>query len=126
MYALFRLDEATVTEVVEELGEPELRDSVRVTLRNLEKKGWVAHRRDGPRYVYRPAVPEEDAVRAAIDHLVNTFFDDDPAKALLVLLDRLDGSIASERVRAIRSAVIGRDRLPARGVAREIRLGNGR
>ena len=61
MDALYRLDEGTAADVLKLMpGEPSY-DSVRVTFGILEKKGFVTHRRDGPRYVYRPTVPAERA-----------------------------------------------------------------
>jgi BlaI family transcriptional regulator, penicillinase repressor len=79
---------ATVQDVVERLGEEEARDSVRVTLAILEKKGHLRHRRDGNRNVYYPAVPRSVAQRSAMQHLASTFFDGSASRAILAFLDQ--------------------------------------
>ena len=96
--ALFRLEEATVAEVVDELGDESIHDSVRVTLRNLEKKGVVTHREEEQRYVYRPAIRREQARRSAMTHLVRTFFDDSPTSAMLAFLDMSESAIGEEEL----------------------------
>lgn len=84
--ALFRLKEGGVTEVRGEIPDPPGYDAVRTTLRVLEEKGVVAHRREGKRYVYRPAVSRTRARRAALEHLVRTFFDGSAEAAAVALL----------------------------------------
>ena len=87
MDALYALHEAAATEVVEHIGEPSAYDSVRVTLNNLEKKGYLEHHQEGNRNVYRPLVPREEAQRSALQHLTRTFFGGSPSEALLAFLD---------------------------------------
>jgi predicted transcriptional regulator len=68
-------------------------NSVRVTLGILEKKGYVNHRQDGQRYIYRPALSTEKATASALSHMLKTFFGGSPSKAILTLLD-----MSSERL----------------------------
>lgn len=90
MDALYQLGKATVSEVMERLPDPPSYSAVRATLRVLEEKGLVRHRQDGPRYVYLAAVPRDAARRAALQHLVNTFFEGSSERALLALLQMSD------------------------------------
>jgi len=90
MDALYQLGKATVSEVMERLPDPPSYSAVRATLRVLEDKGLVRHRQDGPRYVYLAAVPRDAARRAALQHLVNTFFEGSSERALLALLQMSD------------------------------------
>lgn len=86
MDALYRLQRATVSDILDEMPEQATYDAVRAVLRTLEQKGLVRHRPSGPRYVYSPSVPTSRARRRALDHLVRTFFDgsaEDAAAALL-------------------------------------------
>jgi BlaI family transcriptional regulator, penicillinase repressor len=96
MDVLYRLGEATVAEVVAALEEGVSYDSIRVILGILREKGYVTHRREGPRYVHRPVVPHDRAARSAVRHLVRTYFRGSPTKAVLGLLD-LEGEELSER-----------------------------
>ena len=87
MDAVYALHEAAATEVVAHIGEPRAYDSVRVTLANLEKKGYLEHRQEENHNVYRPLIPREEAQRSAFEHVTRTFFGDSPSQALLAFLD---------------------------------------
>ena len=110
MDALYRLGEAGAAEVVALLREPGSHDSVRVILANLERKGVLGHRLDGQRHIYKPVTPRETARRTALRHLVRTYYDGSPKRAILQLLDdpRLDGDDLDVLSRAIDSARQGR------------------
>ena len=84
---LHRLGEATVADVQAALPDPPSYSAVRTHLRILEDKGHAVHAVDGPRYVYTAAVAREAAGRSALRHLIATFFDDAPARAVAALLD---------------------------------------
>jgi predicted transcriptional regulator len=110
MDALYRMGQATVGEVLEAIPEPPSYSAVRATLRVLEDKGHVRHKQDGPRYLYLPTVPQERARRAALKHLVGTFFNGSAEQAVLALLQISDGNLSqsdlerlAERVRQARA-----------------------
>ncbi len=86
MNVLYGLGEAGAVEVAKRVSQKGGHDSVRVTLRILEKKGHVVHRQDGRRYVYSPTVPHKKASRSAVRGLVSTFFRGSPKRAVLALL----------------------------------------
>jgi predicted transcriptional regulator len=98
MDVLFRREEATVAEVLEALEDPPTYSAVRSILRVLEEKGHITHREDGPRYVYAPAVARERARRAALDHVVETFFDGSAESALAALLRRTDLELSDAQI----------------------------
>lgn len=85
--AVYALQEATVREVVDYMGEPDAYDSIRVILGNLEKKGYVTHQREGRTYVYAPTVPREKARKPAMEHLLETFFAGSSSSAILAFLE---------------------------------------
>lgn len=86
MDAVYALQEATVREVVDHMGEPDAYDSIRVILGNLEKKGYLTHQRDGRTYVYAPTIPREKARKPAMEHLLETFFAGSSSRAILAFL----------------------------------------
>ena len=90
---LHRLGEASVAEVQAELPDPPSYSAVRTHLRILEDKGHAAHRADGPRYVYSATVARDTAARSAMRHVLTTFFDDAPARAVAALLDDRAGAL---------------------------------
>lgn len=87
MDIIYRHGHATAAEVRDELPEPPSYSAVRALLRVLEEKGHVRHEREGPRYVYRPTLPAQEARASALRRLVATFFDDSPERAVAALLD---------------------------------------
>ena len=76
---------ATVQQIQESLPEdaPLAYNSVLTTIRILEKKGYLAHNKDGRAHVYRPLVDRDEATRSEIGHLVGRFFQN--SRELLVL-----------------------------------------
>lgn len=84
---LHRLGTATAAEVRQSMEDPPSDSAVRTHLRILEEKGHARHEQDGPRYVYLPVQAREVAGRTALRHLMRTFFDDAPERAVAALLD---------------------------------------
>jgi predicted transcriptional regulator len=86
MDVLYKLERATVSEVLAKItGQPSY-STVRAQLRVLEEKGHVRHEEHGLRYVYVPTVPRDVARRSALRHLVETFFDGSSEKLVAALL----------------------------------------
>lgn len=105
MDALYRRDEATVSDILDELEDPPSYSAVRAVLRVLEEKGHVRHRQDGPRYVYRPTIAAEKARRNALSHLVRTFFDGSAERAAVALLEMSDTELPDEVVERLAERV---------------------
>lgn len=93
MDIVYHLGEATVSNVLERIPDPPGYNSVRITLGILEKKGYLRHRQDGQRYVYKPVIAPDKAKRSVMGHLLKTFFAGSPSSAILTLLD-----MSSERL----------------------------
>ena len=96
MDVLYRLGRATAAEVLAELAGSPHYSTVRTQLRVLEEKGHVRHESDGLRYVYLPTVARHTARRAALRHLVDTFFEGSAASAVTALLGRDAGRLTDE------------------------------
>jgi predicted transcriptional regulator len=86
MDILYKLEQASVGDVLASLPDKPSYSTVRAQLRVLEEKGHVRHEEHGLRYVYAPAVPREVARRSALRHLVETFFDGSTEKVVAALL----------------------------------------
>jgi predicted transcriptional regulator len=86
MDVLYKLNRATVAEVLNKLANRASYSTVRTQLRVLEEKGHVRHEEHGLRYVYVPTVPRDVARRSALRHLVETFFDGSTEKVVAALL----------------------------------------
>ena len=86
MDVLYRLGRATAGEIMAGMPGAPSYSTVRTQLRVLEEKGHVRHHEEGLRYLYAPTVPRSTARKAAVQHLVRTFFDGSPASLLAALL----------------------------------------
>lgn len=94
MDAVYRRGRATVQEVLDSLPDPPSYSSVRAMMNLLEHKGHLKHQQDGPRYVYLPAVSPDRARRSALRHLVQTFFNGSPERAVAALLGSPDAKLS--------------------------------
>jgi predicted transcriptional regulator len=86
MDVVYRLRRATVAEVHAELPSAPTYTTVRGLLRILEEKGQLEHEDDGPRFVYFPSTPREDAGKSILSHVVRTFFDGSASEAMAALI----------------------------------------
>ncbi len=87
MDIVYRHDQVTVAEVLDELPDPPGYSAVRALMRILEQKGHLRHTQDGPRYVFSPTVPRDEARQSALSRLVQTFFDGSTEDAVVALID---------------------------------------
>jgi BlaI family penicillinase repressor len=101
--AVYRLSEATVAEVRDQIPDPPGYDSIRTTMRLLEDKGILRHRQDGQRYVYRATVEKGDARQSALNELVRTFFDGSAEAAALALLGLDRDEVSDRELQRLRS-----------------------
>ena len=90
MEVLWEKGAATVSEVVGVVaGEvPLAYSTVLTTLRILENKGYLRHKKEGRAFVYRPVVAREKAQESAIKHVLRRFFEDSPELLVLNLVER--------------------------------------
>ena len=84
----------TAAQVREAMADPPTDAAVRATLRILVEKDRLRFEHDGPRYVYSPTVPREEARRSAMRHLVSTFFGGSTEGAMAALLEIQDGDMS--------------------------------
>ena len=87
MEVIYRLEEASVGDVLERLADPPSYSAVRTMIRALEKKGLLRHRQVGTKYVYRPKTSRESASRSALRHVMQIFFGGSPTDAVAAILD---------------------------------------
>ncbi len=98
MDILYRRGRAAVAEVLGDLPDPPSYSAVRALLRVLEEKGHVEHEQEGPRYVYKPTVPRDEARQSAMDRLVRTFFDGSTEKAVAAFLGESVAELSAEEL----------------------------
>jgi predicted transcriptional regulator len=98
MEIIYQLGQGTAAEVAEAMADAPSYSSVRAMLRILEEKKLLRHRQEGPRYVYLPTVPRSTAMRSAMRHMVQTFFDGSTEGAVAALLEMDAAKLSPEEL----------------------------
>ncbi|MEP6715672.1 MAG: BlaI/MecI/CopY family transcriptional regulator [Terriglobia bacterium] len=89
MDVVWRLSAVTVAQVVDEMPSdvPLAYSTVLTTLRILEAKGYIRHRKEGRAFIYEPVVGRDQARESAVAHLLRRFFEGSAEQLVLNLLD---------------------------------------
>lgn len=108
MNVLWTRGASTVNEVLAALPEdpPLAYNTVLTTLRILEDKGYVKHKKDGRAFLYVPRVPREQAQKSALRLLMSRFFENSAEQLVLNILrhEKLDAAELQRLRRMIEEA----------------------
>jgi predicted transcriptional regulator len=102
---VFRLGEASVGEVREQLSDPPSYSAVRTMIRHLETKGYLKHRVEGLKYIYRPTQSIETASKSAVVHVLRTFFRGSATDALAAILDVTSDQLTDDELARMKRLV---------------------
>jgi predicted transcriptional regulator len=105
MKILWMRGESTVSELVEALPKKNslAYNSVLTTIRILEQKGYVRHRKEGRAFTYVPVIQEADAGESEVRHVLQRFFGNSRERLMLSLLGGDD--ITPEELARLREAL---------------------
>jgi predicted transcriptional regulator len=105
MKVLWSRGASAVGEVVAALSTPSppAYSSVLTTLRILERKGYVRHRKRGRAFVYHPVIEREQAQSSAVQYVVSRFFNDSAGALLLNVLQ--NERLGAEELRRLRRLI---------------------
>ena len=103
MDALWTKGSATVQQVLDSLPGQLAYNSVLTTIRVLERKGYVKHKKDGRAHIYIPVVARDEASRSAVRQLVTRFFRNSHELLVLNLLE--DERIDSDELNRLRQLI---------------------
>jgi predicted transcriptional regulator len=87
MDIVYEVNQVTVAQVLEMIPDPPSYSTVRALLGVLEEKGHLSHKQQGPRYIYSPTLPREEARQTALKHILKTFFDNSTEDVVAALLN---------------------------------------
>ncbi|MCP4570840.1 MAG: BlaI/MecI/CopY family transcriptional regulator [bacterium] len=105
MDVMFALGQGTTAEIRRAMTDPPSYSTVRAQLRVLEGKGFVTHQEKGPRYLYAPTIPAENARDSALQHLKQTFFGNSTAGVVSALLDLPDCDLSEDDLERLRGLI---------------------
>ena len=98
MLILWKLDEASVHDVIAAL--PPTRNMAYTTastiIRILEKKGFVASRKEGKAHLYSPTLRKQEYESRTLGHVVGRLFENTPAALVARLID--DSKLSPEEI----------------------------
>jgi BlaI family penicillinase repressor len=95
---LYQHGKAAVSEVRGAMEDAPSYSAVRTLIGVLEQKGHVKRRAEGLRYIYSPVIGREEAKRAAVMHLLETYFKGSPEQIVAVLQDISSTELAREKL----------------------------
>jgi len=87
MDIVFARNEATLSEILDQLADPPTRPALRSLLTILEDKGHLKHRKEGREFVYLTVHSREKVGRSTLGRVVSTFFNGSLAQALASCLN---------------------------------------
>jgi predicted transcriptional regulator len=105
MDVVYRLNEATVAEILEQLRDPPTDGALRRMLHILVDRGLVEARYDGPRKVYRPVQKKEEARKRALKRVAETFFGGSNARLMASLFEESAGDLTPAERKTLRRLI---------------------
>jgi predicted transcriptional regulator len=105
MKVLWARGESTVNDIAAALPDSNALayNSVLTTIRILEQKGYVQHRKEGRAFLYVPVVAEDEASSSEVRLVLSRFFGNSREKLLLSLLG--DGEVTAEELQRLKDAI---------------------
>ena len=103
--AVFRLGEASVSEVLAAIADPPSYSSIRAMLGTLVQKDVLAYRHQGKRYLYRPVASKGKTQKSAVRRLVAGLFGGRASDAMAALIDVAGGNLTDEELDRIRQLI---------------------
>ncbi len=105
MKVLWSRGESTVNDIAAALPDENALayNSVLTTIRILEQKGYVQHRKEGRAFYYVPLVAEQEAGSSEIRLVLRRFFGDSREKLMLSLLG--DREVTPEELQRLKDAI---------------------
>jgi len=95
MLILWRLKEAIVRDVIENLNDPDTPyTTVSTVIRILEKKGFVGHRAVGTTYLYYPLLSKKEYLKGYLTGIVKNYFDGSSSNLVTFFAKESDISLA--------------------------------
>ena len=105
MDVIFQMGECSVGDVLGKLPDPPSYSSVRTMLRHLESKGFLRHRTEGNKYIYKPTQRRETASRSALQHLMKTFFGGSATDTVAAILGDNTDELSEEDLQRLESII---------------------
>ena len=110
MNVLWEKGSGTVSEVMDNVVSPVplAYSTVLTTLRILENKGYLKHRKEGRAFIYQPVMARESAQDNAITQLLRRFFGNSPELLMLNLIE--NRKLTSDELKRLRKRIVEKEK----------------
>ena len=96
MDVVYRFGKASAVQIVEHLPGEHKNATIRTLLGVLEEKGFLRHESVKGKYIYYPTIPLHKAARAALNQVLETFFEGSEARAVISILKKSDATLTDD------------------------------
>jgi predicted transcriptional regulator len=105
MKILWKRGESSVAELVAALSAKKTLayTSILTTVKILEDKGYVTHRKIGRAFLYTPVVEEDEASSSALRHILHRFFNNSREQLLVSVLG--DEDVTAEELQRLKQRI---------------------
>jgi BlaI family transcriptional regulator, penicillinase repressor len=105
MKILWKRGESSVAELVAALSAKKTLayTSILTTVKILEDKGYVTHRKIGRAFLYTPVVEEDEASNSALRHILHRFFNNSREQLLVSVLG--DEDVTAEELQRLKQRI---------------------
>ena len=105
MDIVYAREEASATEVLNDMIDAPARVSVRTLLRILEEKGHLTHYKKSREFIYQPVRSRERVGRSALERVLNTFFEGSLGQAITAHLSSSRTKLSAEELRKLEQLI---------------------
>jgi BlaI family transcriptional regulator, penicillinase repressor len=102
---VYRLGQATATQVIAAMKQPPSRSAVRTFLKILEDKGYLKHKKEGREYVFVATRSRASVGLKAVRHVLETFFGGSISNAVASYLAKPGQEIDSEELNKLEELI---------------------
>jgi predicted transcriptional regulator len=105
MDVVYQRGQATAAEVQAGLPNAPGYSAVRALLAILVHKAFLQIKEDGPRYIYEPTHPRQEAGRSALRRVVETFYNGSVESAVAAMLGNHDAKLSAAEISRLKSLI---------------------
>ncbi|MEO9806403.1 MAG: BlaI/MecI/CopY family transcriptional regulator [Reichenbachiella sp.] len=102
---IYQLHEASVQEVVDRIADAPSYNAIRVTMYLLENKGFLIHRREGAKYIFKAKKAKTEAGNSALDHILVTFFEGSIPKLVNSLMGSSSKNLSKQELKELEALI---------------------
>ncbi len=103
---VYKLGEASVRDVVDKIEDAPSYNAIRVMMYLLENKGFLTHRKDGVRHIFRATKAKDEAGSSALDHILKTFFEGSVPKLVNTLIGADSKKLSSKEINELAALIL--------------------